>query len=119
MSEKLIKTEILRRPDWRPKRRELSRVARDYVLKCERYDQKLTALRDENGYAVLLDPAQKEDSAQHAKNVLARIWEYTAELGYDKGHIDWYILRESQLMDQLSWQAYLTMDRPDLRNEAG
>lgn len=107
----------LSRPkDHRLVKRELARIARQYILNCETYDQKISRIRDDAGWAVLPTPAMREDSKQNALRERKKAWEYVAENGYDQAYFDNAVRHEARLIENMSWDAYRTMDRPDLQN---
>jgi len=111
--EKKIKDWLARRTDTARVKRELVRIARDYILKCEAYDRKISKVRDERGWAALVTPAQQADSEQYARRVLRASWEYVAEAGYDKAFFDQALKGEANLVETMTWEAYRTMRRPD------
>jgi hypothetical protein len=111
--ERRIKEWLARCTDTARIKRELVRIARDYILKCERYDQKISKVRDERGWAALVTPAAQADSEQHARRVLRSSWEYVAEAGYDKAFFDQALRGEANLVETMTWDAYRTMARPD------
>lgn len=111
--ERQIKTWLARRTDTPRVKRELVRIARDYILKCENYDRKISKVRDERGWAALVTPTAQADSEQHARRVLRASWAYVAEAGYDKAFYDQALMGEAKLVETMTWDAYRTMQRPD------
>lgn len=114
--EAKIKRWLNRTTDTARVKRILVKIARDYILQCERYDQRLSKIRDDRGWAVLATPTAQEDSRRHATTTLRKLWEYVAEAGYDKAFFDQALKGEAELVEIMNWDGYCTMRRPDLKD---
>lgn len=112
--EQRIRQHLARRTDTRRVKRVLVRIARDYILKCEAYDQKISKVRDNRGWAALVTEVAQADSRNYATNVLRAAWAHVATEGYDKAFFDQALQAESVLVETMTWEAYRTMHRPDI-----
>ncbi len=96
-------------------KRSMVQLAREYIMACERYDRSISKLRDERGWAMLTKPVQQGLSTTFAEERLKGLWGDVANEGHDPQLFKAALSAEAELVGNMTWEAYCTMDRPDLK----